>query len=673
MRRHVALIAVASGLTLIASDAVAPLGVYSPAERRHWAFRPRSKPTVPAFTAPADRQWVKTPIDAFILQQLQKEELKPSPEADRTTLIRRVYYDLTGLPPTPAEISAFVANRDPDSYTKLVDRLLESPHYGERWAQHWLDVVRFGESEGFEYDTHLKDAWRFRDYVIRSVQNDKPFDRFVIEQIAGDELKSNNDEALVAAGFNRFGPVRRNAGNQEVASSRNEVLTEMTNIIGAAFMGVTLGCARCHDHKFDPIRQSDYYRIQAYFSSVHGVDVPRATPDEVAAWKAKAEPVEAEIKELRASMQKLRGMPNAADQREQFQKKLEMAQEKMPEPLPSIHTVAANPAEKSPIHLLARGDYLNKGDRVGMRPLGVLLLDGTPELPENTEQPRLSLARWIVDPQNPLTARVAVNRIWQYHFGRGIVGTPNDFGRMGEPPTNPELLDFLANEFVGSGWSFKHMHRMILNSSAYRQTSALPSDPALRAASLEKDPDNKLLWRANRKRLEAEAIRDSVLAVSGRLNFKQGGPSILVPVEEELVNALYKPSQWAVTKDAAEHRRRSVYLMNKRNVRLPFLEVFDQPNSLVSCPRRESSTHAPQALELLNGDLTNTEAKHFAARLKKEAGDDPKQQVILAYKLATGRGPNAKQLSRSVEFLKTRPLEGFTLAMFNLNAFLYVD
>jgi hypothetical protein len=268
---------------------------------------------------------------------------------------------------------------------------------------------------------------------------------------------------------------------------------------------------------------------------------------------------------------------------------------------------------------------------------------------------------------------VAVNRIWQYHFGRGIVGTPNDFGRMGEPPTNPELLDFLANEFVGSGWSFKHMHRMILNSSAYRQTSALPSDPALRAASLEKDPDNKLLWRANRKRLEAEAIRDSVLAVSGRLNFKQGGPSILVPVEEELVNALYKPSQWAVTKDAAEHRRRSVYLMNKRNVRLPLLEVFDQPNSLVSCPRRESSTHAPQALELLNGDLTNTEAKHFAARLKKEAGDDPKQQVILAYKLATGRGPNAKQLSRSVEFLKTRPLEGFTLAMFNLNAFLYVD
>jgi hypothetical protein len=308
-----------------------------------------------------------------------------------------------------------------------------------------------------------------------------------------------------------------------------------------------------------------------------------------------------------------------------------------------------------------------------MRPLGILLPDGTPELPETAEQPRLSLARWIADPANPLTARVAANRIWHYHFGRGIVGSPNDFGRMGERPTNPELLDFLANEFVSNGWSFKHMHRLILNSSAYRQTSALPQDPTIRAAALEKDPDNKLLWRANRKRLEAEAIRDSILAISGRLNVKQGGPSILVPVEEELVNALYKPSQWVVTKDASEHLRRSIYLMNKRNLRLPFFEVFDQPDSLVSCPRRESSTHAPQALELLNGTLTNTEAEYLAARLQKEAGSDPKQQVTLAYKLATGRLPNAKQLARSLEFLKTRPLKEFALATFNLNGFLYVE
>jgi hypothetical protein len=673
MRVTTALVSIASALTLIASDTVAPLGVYSAAERRHWAFRPRANPPLPKFTDPAGRRWVKTPVDAFILQQLRKEGLRPSAEADRTTLIRRVYYDLTGLPPTPAEIAAFVSDRAPDAYGKLVDRLLDSPRYGERWAQHWLDVIRFGESEGFEYDTHLKDAWRFRDYVVRSVQNDKPFDRFVVEQIAGDELKSQDDEMLVAAGFNRLGPVRRNAGNQEVASSRNEVLTEMTNIVGAGFLGVTLGCARCHDHKFDPIRQSDYYRIQAYFSSVYGADVPRATPAEVNAWKAKTEPVEAEIKQIKAEMQKLRGMPGAADQREQLQKKLDAVQERMPEPLPSIHSVAVKPDAKSPIHLLARGDYQNKGDRVGMRPLGVLLPDGTPEVPDTAEQPRLSLARWITDPANPLTARVAVNRIWHYHFGRGIVGTPNDFGRMGERPTNPELLDFLANEFVTSGWSFKHMHRLILNSSAYRQTSALPETPALRAAALEKDPDNKLLWRANRKRLEAEAIRDSILAVSGRLNVKQGGPSILVPVEEELVNALYKPSQWAVTKDPSEHLRRSIYLINKRNLRLPFFEVFDQPDSLVSCPRRESSTHAPQALELLNGTLTNAEAEHLAARLQKEAGSDPKQQVTLAYKLATGRVPNAKQLTRSVEFLKTRPLKDFALAMFNLNAFLYVE
>jgi hypothetical protein len=673
MRGITALVAVASALTLLASDTVAPLGTYSAAERRHWAFQPRKNPTVPKFTDPADSRWVKTPLDAFILQNLLKEGLRPSPEADRTTLIRRVTYDLTGLPPTPAEISAFVADRAPDAYAKLVDRLLESPRYGERWAQHWLDVIRFGESEGFEYDTHLRDAWRFRDYVVRSVQNDKPFDRFIIEQIAGDELKSQDDEMLVAAGFNRLGPVRRNAGNQEVASSRNEVLTEMTNVVGAGFLGVTLGCARCHDHKFDPIRQSDYYRIQSYFSSVYGEDIPRAAPEQIAAWKAKSEPVEAEIKQIKAEIQKLRGMPEAADQREQLQKKLEAAQERLPEPLPSIHTVAEKRDQKSPVHLLARGDYQNKGDRVGMRPLGILLPDGTPELPETAEQPRLSLARWIADPANPLTARVAANRIWHYHFGRGIVGSPNDFGRMGERPTNPELLDFLANEFVSNGWSFKHMHRLILNSSAYRQTSALPQDPTIRAAALEKDPDNKLLWRANRKRLEAEAIRDSILAISGRLNVKQGGPSILVPVEEELVNALYKPSQWVVTKDASEHLRRSIYLMNKRNLRLPFFEVFDQPDSLVSCPRRESSTHAPQALELLNGTLTNTEAEYLAARLQKEAGSDPKQQVTLAYKLATGRLPNAKQLARSLEFLKTRPLKEFALATFNLNGFLYVE
>jgi hypothetical protein len=628
---------------------------------------------VPKFTLASDRAWVKNPIDAFILARLKKEGLRPSTFADPATLVRRLYYDVTGLPPTPQEISEFAADKSPDAYARLVDKLLDTQQYAERWAQHWLDVVRFGESEGFEYDTHLGDAWRFRDYVIRAVRNDKPYDRFLLEQLAGDEISTQEDETLTAAGFNRLMAVRRNAGNQEVASSRNEVLTEMTNVVGSALLGVTLGCARCHDHKFDPIRQSDYYRIQAYFAATFPENVGRGTPEEIAAYKAGSEPIQNEMTKLRAEMRKLRGQKEAADRRQQILNTLEELQNKMPDPVPSVHTVATKPAEASPIHLLNRGDYLAKGDRVYPRPLGVLVPEDMQELPEKFEKPRLELAKWIIRPDNPLTARVMVNRIWHYHFGRGIVATPNDFGRMGEQPTHPALLDYLANQFVESGWSVKHVHRLILNSNAYKQSSRLPADPKYRALANEKDPLNKLLWRANRRRLEAEAVRDSILAFSGRLNHKLGGRSILVPIDQELVGALYKPSQWAVTKDDSEHLRRSIYLMNKRNLRHPFLEVFDQPDAQVSCPRRESSTHAPQALELLNGRLTNTEAEHFAARLEKEAGPDLRKQVDLAYRIVTGRPPNLKQTQAAIGFLKTGSRREFALAMFNLNGFLYVN
>jgi hypothetical protein len=648
---------------LLAAETVAPLGTYKPVERRHWAFVKRAQPAVPAFTAPAERAWVKSPIDAFILARLKKEELRPSPQADRATLIRRLYFDLTGLPPTPPEVAQFVADKSPDAYAKLVDKLLDSPHYGERWGQHWLDVVRFAETDGFEYDTQRKDAWRYRDYVIRAFQNDKPYDRFITEQLAGDEIAPKEDETLIASGFNRLGPLRKNAGNQEVASSRNEVLTEMTNVVGSAFLGVTLGCARCHDHKFDPIRQSDYYRIEAYFASAQDKDISRATPEEQAAWKAKAEPIEAEMKKLRASM---RG--SSPDKRQEILKKMEEMQELMPDPLPAVHTVADDLEHKSTVHLLARGDYQNKGDAVGMRPLGVLLPDGTPELPEDVKQPRAELAKWVTDPDNPLTARVMVNRIWHYHFGRGIVSTPNDFGRMGTRPSHPELLDYLANEFIQSGYSVKHMHRLILNSSTYRQTSSTVNE-----AATGKDPENSLLWKFSRRRLEAEEIRDAMLAGSGTLNPKSGGPSIMVPIDQSLVNALYKPSQWMPAKDPSEYSRRSVYLINKRNLRLPFMEVFDAPDALVSCPRRESSTHAPQALELMNGDLANQQADALMKRLEKEAGADPRKQVDLAYRLVAGRAPNPKELQQSLAFLKTQSHHEFALAMLNLNAFLYVN
>lgn len=648
---------------LLASDAVAPLGKYTPAERRHWAFVARAQPQIPTFALAAGRAWAHNPIDAFILARMQKEGLRPAPQASRETLIRRVYFDLTGLPPTPQAVARFAADNSSGAYAALVEQLLNSPHYGERWGQHWLDVVRFAETDGFEYDTLRKEAWRYRDYVIRAFQNDKPYDRFLTEQLAGDEIAPKEDETLIAAGFNRLGPFRKNAGNQDIADSRNEVLTEMTNVVGSALLGVTLGCARCHDHKFDPIRQSDYYRIEAYFAAAQTADIPRSTAEEQAAWKAQVAPMQDHIKEYARKVKTA-----TADEAGVLLGKIQDIQENLPPPPPSLYSMSDDMEHKTSIHLLARGNYQNKGGEVGMRPLGVLLPDGAPEVPNDTRQPRAALAKWI-DPDNPLTARVMVNRIWQYHFGRGIVATPNDFGRMGERPTHPELLDYLANEFVSSGFSVKHMHRLILLSSAYRQSSAASNDTAE-----EKDPDNRLLWKFNRRRLEAaEEIRDAMLAVSGALNEKQGGPSVIVPADPSVVSALQKPAQWIVTKDAAEHNRRSVYLISKRNLHLPFMEVFDAPDTLTSCPRRESSTHAPQALELLNGDLANRQAELLAKRLETEAGRDTRKKVDLAYRLVAGRSPSPGQMKRSVAFLKTQSQREFALAMLNLNAFLYVD
>ncbi|MDX1979914.1 MAG: DUF1549 and DUF1553 domain-containing protein [Bryobacteraceae bacterium] len=647
----------ASALWMLAATGPS-LEKYSEAERRHWAFQPRKD------VAPPKLPGVTSPVDAFLLTRLQKDGLRYAPPASRETLIRRVYFDLTGLPPTPKEIDAFVNDKSPRAWEAVIDRLLASPHYGERWGQHWLDVVRFAESDGFEYDTHRPDAWRYRDYVIRSIQNDKPYNQFLMEQLAGDEIAPDNEEMRVASGLQRMGPLRKNAGNQEVASSRNEVLTEMTNLVGSGILGVTLGCARCHDHKFDPIRHKDYYRIQAYFSAVHEKDIVIAPPEQQQEWKAKKEVVENQIKEVRRRMKDMKG-----DEKSRMEQKLKDLEEQMPDPLPGLYSVHNDMEKATPIHVLARGDHQNKGERVAPRPLGVLLPDGAPELPAETKNPRTELARWIADPANPLTARVMVNRVWQFHFGQGIVSTPNDFGRMGMRPTHPELLDLLANEFIKGGWRLKPIHKMILMSKAYQQSSDSPQEKA----GMEKDAGNTLLWRFPRRRLDAEQLRDAMLAVSGRLNAKTGGPSVIVPVDQELVNLLYKPSQWAVTKDVKEHDRRSVYLLHKRNLRLPMMEVFDSPDLQISCARRESSTHAPQALELMNGDFANNMARSLASRLDVEAGGDAARQVDLAYRLAAGRLPNAGEKQAALKFLRTQPLSEFALAILNLNAFLYVN
>jgi Protein of unknown function (DUF1553)/Protein of unknown function (DUF1549) len=572
------------------------------------------------------------------------------------------------LPPTPEEVAAFVKDKSPKAWENLVERLLASPHYGEQWGRHWLDVVRFAESDGYEYDMHRPDAYRFRDYVVQSFNDDKPYDQFVKEQLAGDEIDASNNIDLVASGFNRLGPLRKNQGNQDVASSKNEVLTEMTNIVGAAFLGVTVGCARCHDHKFDPFRQSDYYRLQAHFAQLQPNDLVLASKEEQEAWKAKSTPVEAEIKKLQFALRKAPDGQKAA-----LEMQIEALEDKMPAALPAIYTVQDDLKKTQPIYMLARGDYQNKVAKVGPRALGVLLPDAAPEDPIDVAKPRLKLANWIADPANPLTARVMANRIWQYHFGRGIVYTANDFGRMGTRPSNPELLDYLANEFVAAGWKMKPIHRMILLSSAYRQSSISPQEKL----GMEQDANNDLLWKFTHRRLEAEELRDSMLLIAGRLNTKLGGPSVLVPIEPELVKMLKRPQYWVPTKDKSQYDRRTMYMIYKRNLRLPFLEVFDAPDILLSCARREQSTHAPQALELLNGKTSNDLAGAFAQRLLTER-KTTSERVNYAWRLATGRLPSAGEKAIAMKFFGSNPndpeaMKEFALAVFNFNSFLYVN
>ncbi len=430
----------------------------------------------------------------------------------------------------------------PDAYERVVDRLLASPHYGERWGQHWLDVVRFAETEGYEYDRHLPDAWRYRDYVISALNRDKPFDRFLVEQLAGDEIEPDEPESLAASVFHRLGPVRRNAGNPEIALSRNEVLTERTDIIGTVFLGLTVGCARCHDHKLEPISQKDYYRLQAYFAASEEHNVILAPEADRKSWEAETGRIKREMLRLQQRAKRAVGA-----ERERLQAEVEALEDRMPPPLPTIPSTWNAFETRTAIHVLKRGTWENKGDAVGPRPPSILVADEQPELQADEPHPRTRLARWLAHPGHPLTARVFVNRLWQYHFGTGLVKTVNDFGTKGGHPSHPELLDWLAANFVAGGWRLKPMHRLIVLSNTYRQSNRSESS----GEAERTDPEDRMLWRFPRRRLEAEEVRDAMLAVSGRLNSKAGGPSVTVPVDPNLVKLLYKPSQWQVAADPA--------------------------------------------------------------------------------------------------------------------------
>jgi hypothetical protein len=625
--------------------------------RGHWAFQPVRRGSPPSVR---DASWVKNPVDAFILSRLEERHWSPAPPASRAEWIRRVAFDLTGLPPSPEEVEAYERDASPDADERLVDRLLESPRYGERWAQHWLDVVRFAETEGYEYDRNIPDAWRFRDYVVASLNRDKPFDRFVTEQIAGDEIGPKDAECLTASTFHRLGPVRRNAGNPEIALSRNEVLTERTDIIGTAFLGLTIGCARCHNHKLEPILQKDYYQLQAYLAATEESNLVLATESERKQWEAETERLKARIEPLRKKARRATGQ-----EKDRLTNEIEALEDEVPPPLATIPGTGNDFAHRTEIHVLKRGVWENKAEHVGPRPPSVLVPDKAAELPADVSNPRTQLARWLTSPEHPLTARVIANRIWQHHFGAGLVKTVNDFGIKGDRPSHPELLDWLASELVAGGWRLKPIHRRIVLSNTYRQSARGTHEVET------SDPENRLLSHFSRRRLSAEEVRDAMLAVSGRLNLKAGGPSVMVPVDPELTKLLYKPSQWQVARDPSEFDRRTLYLLAKRNMRLPFLETFDAPALLTSCPRRESSTHAPQALELLNGRLANDLASAFASRLERECGGAQELIVDRAFSLALGRAPTGTERNLSLEFLREQPLKEFALATFNLNGFLY--
>jgi hypothetical protein len=689
--------------------------VLTPAKKDHWAWRKPVRPKVPQVK---DTGWVRNPIDAFVLARLEAAGLKPTAPATREQLLRRVSFDLIGLPPTPQEVEGFVRDDSPQAWEKVVDRLLASPHHGERWGRHWLDLARFAESNGYEFDEVRPDAWRYRDYVIQAFNEDKPYDRFLMEQIAGDELFPEESAALVATGFNLLGPDMTDASNQ--AQRRQNTLDDMTDTAGLVFLGMTIGCARCHDHKFEPILQTDFYRVQAFFAPAQfRKDVPVGSPETRLAfakrdkeYKERIEPVTGQIAQLEEPYRKrfyeakLANLAEAAqiahrtpvekrtkEQKElventarrlivttnqiheaftpaeqarlqELQKELKKFDTFKPPPMPVAMGLKEGPLAKT--FLLARGELGQPREEV--QPGWPLILSpGFSESkvkisPESTGSGRRSaLARWIASPENPMTARVMVNRLWQHHFGRGIVGTPNEFGVHGSLPTHPELLDWLATEFVHEGWSLKKMHRLMLLSATYQQSTRAA------AQTLAKDPENELFSRMNRQRLEGEIVRDSLLAVSGHLERKMGGPGVFPPLPGDTVL-----KEWKVSPDPKDHVRRSVYIFARRNLRFPFLETFDLPDSNLSCPKREQSTTAPQALALLNAKDVVTAANKLAQRVEKEASS-PQDRIVLAYRLVLGRGPTPREEEVAREFLQESPMSELCRALFNLNEFVYLD
>lgn len=746
-----------------ASSVEAPPEKFKADQKEHWAYQPLHVSEPPDVR---DATAVRNPIDSFIMAELESAELPPVPEASRIELIRRLSFDLTGLPPRPEEVTAFVADPGPDAYERLVDRLLASPYLGERWGQHWLDLAHYADSNGFELDAERPDAWRYRDWVVRALNADLAYDRFLALQVAGDELAPGDLEALIATGFGRCGPRELVGGNVIPEVKRLNELNEITGTVGSVFLGLTIGCARCHDHKFDAIPSTDYYRLQSFFAASELTDVPTAGKAEREAYEKAKKASEAKVAPLRSEMATLEApyRKQLSDHKHAMLSDAERAVMAIPEEKRTddqkrlakglqtslritweevAEAVAEHPADharrealkrsiydiertlpRPPAHAMAlidekpaapdtfvlkRGEYRNKGPKVSPRPPGIILTSqskGAFSASEirpgkTTTGRRAALARWLGRSDNPLVARVMVNRLWQAHFGRGIVATPSDFGVRGEPPSHPDLLDWLASELIAGGWRLKPIHRLMVTSATYRRSSK-SGDHLHR-----EDADNTLLGRMNRRRMDAEGIRDAMLTASGELNPRMGGPGVLVPLEKEVKDLIFTEAEvvdlWPVDPDASEHLRRSLYLFRKRNVRYPLLESFDSPDAQFPCPRRETSTHALQALNLLNSDFAYGRARALAGRILRESSPSTEGRLRWAYQIVLCREPSDAELDRARNFLSTqaellkaeqgagRPLSepigvgpsplppteaaawvDLALAMLNSNEFLYV-
>jgi Protein of unknown function (DUF1553)/Protein of unknown function (DUF1549) len=688
---------------------------------KHWAFVPPVRPAVPSVR---ESSWARNPIDRFILARMERERQKHAPEADRSTLLRRLCFDLTGLPPSLLEQRAFLSDSSREAYDRLVDRLLASPQYGERSGQHWLDLARFAETDGFEFDQARPDAWRYRDWVVEALNRDLPYDVFVRLQLAGDEVRADDPWAFIATGFNRCYPDMVDLNDQSLR--RQNALDDITETTGLVFLGLTIGCARCHDHKFDPIPQTDYYHLQAFFAGARfRDDYSLASPQKRQAFALARSAWERELGQVQAALIRLEapwreklapGNPpgvndetaaafaKTADERSAHEVKLvfdalkgdrrvapaalrrlldegtwsqrqalfsrlDGLMRQPPADLPKARGIDETGPSAPATFLLRRGDFTARGPE--MKPVvPAVLATGAatePRASSHSTGRRNALADWLVRPGHPLTARVIVNRLWQHHFGRGLVATASDFGAMGEEPSHPELLDWLATELIARGWSMKAMHRLIVTSAAYRQSSV--ADRGLVAA----DPDNLLLGRQNRRRLDGEAIRDALLFVSGSLNSAMKGPSVFPELPPELSKLSSKGAVWPVSPRVADRRRRSLYVFIRRNLRYPFFEVFDRPDTNASCPRRPVTTIAPQALSLLNSGLAHEAARALAARAA-EGSAVGLSQAETAARLALGRVSDPAERQMIADFLaRGGSIDDLCLALLNTNAFLYVD